>query len=468
MNFLNKFTKGGLAISPYLRNRYLQYLLLFVSCIAPYSYAAAEKNPPADTLFFTATAAAYQDIIREQTLGEKSADLEQIIKLSAAAITANNSAAAMATIVRNMPAIAQQINSPQVQQIAALALSLHGMEVAQALLTQAKDQGDNFSEARISFEIAKYHADEAHWVEVVKLLKNATIIESLAKEDAAEANLLMGTALQQQKKHREAMTYYEKIKPDSAHYRLAQLNFATANIRQDWWTDAHLAIKSALTINGTKKDELDYRLYTVLGFSQIQYGFYRDARESFRNVAIKSGYTNRALLGLGMAALHQEDFIGALSAFNHLREKQEDEISVAESYLLGAFALRQLGQHEAALASYQEAVTYYQQLEKKQAAAYSNLASRPINLQLNESIFIRPESRHNKQLRRLFEKIGIINGLLAQPLSNSRANTLTTIKMNLEKNYQTLAQQLLAKEQESIQSYLSQSRFGLATLYDGK
>jgi len=468
MNFLTRITKDGLSITPYLFNRRIQYLLLFVSCLSPYSHSAAEKNPSADALFFTATSAAYQDIIRDQSIGEKSTDLNQIIKSSEAAIDANNYATAMATIVRNMPAIAQQINSPQVQQVTALALSLHGMEVAQSLLSQAKDQGDNFSEARITFEIAKYHADAAHWPEAVALLKNAAIIESLAKEDAAEANLLIGIALQQQKKHREAMSYYEKIKPDSAHYRLAQLNYATANIRQDWWTDAHVAIQSALKINGGKKDELDYRLYTVLGYSQIQYGFYRDARESFRNVAIKSSYTNRALLGLGMAALHQEDFIGALNAFNLLREKQEDDISVAESYLLSSFALRQLGQHEAALASYQEAVTYYQQLEKKQAAAYSKLASRPINLQLNESIFVRPESRHNKQLRRLFEKIGITNSLLAQPLSNSRANSLTTIKVTLEKNYQSIAQELLAKEQESIQSYLSQSRFGLATLYDGK
>lgn len=468
MNFLTRITKVGLTITPYLRHRGRQYLLPLVLCVVPYASAAAEKNPPADALFFTTTSAAYQDIIREQNLGEKSADLGQIIKSAEAAIAANNSATAMATIVRNLPAISQQITSPQVQQIVALALSLHGLDVAQSLLSQAKDQADNFSEARITFEIAKYQADEAHWAEVIALLKNATIIESLAKEDAAEANLLIGTALQQQKKHREAMSYYEKIKPDSAHYRLAQLNFATANIRQDWWTDAHLAIQGALKINGSKKDELDYRLYTVLGFSQIQYGFYRDARESFRNVAIKSGYTNRALLGLGMAALHQEDFIGALSAFNHLREKQEYDISVAESYLLGAFTLRQLGQHEAAMAGYQEAVAYYQQLDQKQAAAFASLAARPINLQLNDSIFIRPEARHNKHLHRLFEKVGIINSLLAQPLSTSRSSALTTIKLTLEKDYQTLAQTLLAKEQESIQSYLSQSRFGLATLYDGK
>ncbi len=470
MTFLNKITQIFFAITQGLIAKHKRLFLLLALLLAQHSYCSSvpTSSPSIDTLFATATSAAYQDLTREQTAGEKTTDLDQIIKLSSAAKETNNTATAMATIVRNMPAISQQITSPKVQQIAALALSLHGMDVAQALLSQAQDQGDNFSEARITFEIAKYDANEARWAEVIRLLKNSGIIESLAKEDAAEANLLIGTALQQQKKHREAMTYYEKIKPGSPHYRIAQLNYATANIRQDWWTDAHLAIQSALKINGQKKDELDCRLYTVLGFSQIQYGFYRDARESFRNVTLTSSYTNRALLGLGMAALHQEDFIGALSAFNHLRSKQEDDISVAESYLLSAFALRQLGQHDEAMAAYQEAVTYYQQLEKKQSAAFASLANRPINLQLNDSIFIRPEARHNKQLHSLFEKMGVISSLLTQPLSSSRINALTSVKTTLEKDYQTLAQKILAKEQESIQSYLSQSQFGLATLYDGK
>ena len=468
MTFLSKITKGFLAITGNKVVEHQQLVILLALFFVPYVHSTTESSPSTDTLFYAATSAAYQDIIRDQKIGAVSTDLPQIIKLSETAIEANKPVIAMATILQNMPAIFQQVNSAQVQKIAALALSIHGVEIAQSLLAQAQNQGDNFSEARITFEIAKYHANQAHWSEVISLLKSTGIIDSLEKEDAAEANLLIGNALQQQKKHREAMSFYEKIKSSSIHYRLAQLNLATANIRQDWWSDAHLAIHNALKVNGSKRDELDYRLYTVLGFSQIQYGFYRDARESFRNIAIKSSYTNRALLGLGMAALHQEDFIGALSAFNHLREKPEDDISIAESYLLRAFTLRQLGQHEVALAAYQEAVTYYLQLDKKQSVAFSDLASKPVDLQLNENIFIRPESRHNKQLRQLFEKISIVNNLLAQPLANSRINTLTNIKMTLEKNYRTIARNLLAEEQKTIESYLSQSRFGLATLYDGK
>lgn len=445
-----------------------KHLLLLMLFFAQYSYSSKVPLPPTDMLFSAATAAAYQDIARGNKTGIITADLEQIIKTSEAAILSKDSITAIATILGNMPAIARQIHLPQIQKITALALSLHNIAIAETLLKAAKNQGDTFSEARITFELAKYNADQGRWANVITMLKDSGVIESLTKDDAAEANLLIGNALQQQKKHRDAMSFYEKIKPDSPHYRLAQLNLATANIRQDWWSDAQLSIQNALKINRSKKDDLDYRLYTVLGYSQIQFGFYRDARESFRNVSLKSSYTNRALLGLGMAALHQEDFIGALTAFNHLREKQDNDISVAESYLLSAFTLRQLGQHEAALSGYQEAIAYYSTLNKKQVAALSNLVNRTATSPSIDTIFLRPESRNNKPLRQLAEKITLVADLLTQPLSNNHVTALTNSKASLQKDYLATAQQLLAAEQEAITSYLSQSKFGLATLYDGK
>ncbi len=229
-----------------------------------------------------------------------------------------------------------------------------------------------------------------------------------------------------------------------------------------------MAINNAIKKNSSKKDELDYRLHTLLGFSQIQFGFYRDARESFRNVSLKSDYTNRALLGLGMAALHQEDFIGALSAFKHLRTKEEKDISVAESYLLNAFTLRQLGQYDDALAAYQEAVVYYSDLHNQQTNTISKLNEQRISLQIINSIFIRPESRNDKQLRHFVEKINIIADLLNYPVSSITKTQLTNTKILLEKEYVNLAKTILRSEQESIASYLSQSKFGLATIYDGK
>lgn len=451
-----------------VENIYVLYFYIILLMILGSGSSGRVAAASTDTQFLTATSNAYQDIVSREKSEPITTDLNSIIAEVDAEIAAKKSTAAMIILVKNMPVTKQNVHLPVVQQIVSLALSLHNLTFAEKLLAHAHNQGDAYGGARISFEIAKYSAAQNKWDKVLKLLKNTNVTENLEKEDAEEANLLIGSALQQQKRHREAMGYYEKIKADSVHYRLAQLNLATANIRQDWWTDAHMAINNAIKKNSSKKDELDYRLHTLLGFSQIQFGFYRDARESFRNVSLKSDYTNRALLGLGMAALHQEDFIGALSAFKHLRTKEEKDISVAESYLLNAFTLRQLGQYDDALAAYQEAVVYYSDLHNQQTNTISNLNEQKISLQLINSIFIRPESRNDKQLRHFVEKINIIADLLNYPVSSITKTQLTNTKILLEEEYVNLAKKILRSEQESIASYLSQSKFGLATIYDGK
>jgi tetratricopeptide (TPR) repeat protein len=467
MTALYKIAQNFLAITLAISVKHKQLLLLMLF-FAQHSYSSNVAPSSADRLFSAATVAAYQDLIQNKKTVLTTEDIDRIIKVSESAIASKDTITATTTILVNMPAITRQIHLPQIQQIAALALSLHNIAIAESLLKVAKNQGDTSSEVRIIFELAKYNADQGQWGNVITMLKDSGVIENLGKDDADESNLLIGNALQQQKKHREAIAFYEKVKANSPHYRLAQLNLSTAYIRQDWWSDAHVAIQNALKISPSKKDDLDYRLYTVLGYSQIQFGFYRDARESFRNVSLKSSYTNRALLGLGMAALHQEDFIGALTAFNHLRGKKDNDISVAESYLLSAFTLRQLGQHEAAVTGYQEAIAYYSILNKKQAATLSNLVNRDANSPSIDAIFLRPESRNNKPLRQLAEKIHLLDNLLTQPLSNGHVTALTNSKTSLQKDYLATAQQLLAAEQEAITSYLSQSKFGLATLYDGK
>lgn len=463
---LSRITNDGLIISRRLLKLSIRYSFLFLLLPSISVHAAAETA--ADDAFYKVTSAAYRDIGQNQKIGIAIADLGKIIKAAETAKSTNDSVTAITSITRNLSGISKQIHLPEIQKIANIGLSLHNLAIATDLLRVAQDQGDIYSEARITFELAKYHADQGRWTEALKLLKNPGIIESLTKENAAEANLLIGSSLQRQKKHRDAMPFYEKITSDSPHYRLAQLNLATANIRQDWWSDAQLAIQNALKINHKKKDELDNRLYTLLGYSQIQFGFYRDARESFRNVSINSSYANRALLGLGMAALHQEDFIGALNAFKRIRGKQDHDISVAESYLLSAFTLRQLGQHEAALESYQAAVVYYSTIDKTQTDLLSSIINRSATIPQPQQIFLRSESRDDKKLRNLEEKINLITDLQAQQLPNDRVAALTNTKISLEKSYLLAAQQLLTSEHEAIKSYLSQSKFGLATLYDGK
>ena len=346
-------------------------------------------------------------------------------------------------------------NSGETQALIHTALSLQDGAFARALMADFSADADDYALARTRFELAGYLAANLRWSDVLQQLQDKEIFDRLPLEQAPEAQLLVGTALQKLKKHRQAIAVYEKIKPGTSAYRLVLLNMATAYLRQDWWTDAQLALEKSLALNAGSPTDLDYRMHTVLGFAQLQFGFYRDARSSFRQVGLDNQYTSRALFGLGLAALNQKDYAGALNAFSRLRAIAKPDISVAESYLLYAFTLRQMQQLDAALSAYQEAVGYYQGLLA--AAADSSRQ------------FLRADYGQDPLLISLNKKQQILAALIN---TNTQANISNTQLQSLQAVVnQALSRrraQLFAAEQADVESYLSQSKFGLASLYDQK
>ena len=353
----------------------------------------------------------------------------------------------------------QNLDHNDFQSIVRLALQLYAHSTVETLLRDAQQYGDALAEAKLTFELARFYSINQHWHKVIQLLGNDAIFDQLNRDDMAEAYVILGTALQKQKKHREAIKVYERVTTGSKHFRLAQLNLASALLRQEWWTDAHIAINTALKENTGKRDQLDFRLYTMMGYSQIQFGFYRDARESFRNVAISSQYAQRALLGLGIAALHQQDFIGALNAFDKLCARPEKDISIAEAHLLSAFALRQLEQFDAATNRYQQAIDYYQTLSTEIQSLITSKGAVSIH-------FLRPENNNDGIIRNNSKKIAFLDGLSEMGTTNT--TSINALKSKLANESEQRAYLLLKEEKETIDSYLSQSRFGLASLYDHK
>ncbi len=387
-------------------------------------------------------------LVRQALKADETGKSEQVIMLIAA----------------NMPVAQQNIRDKKIAELSRLLFTHQAAGLAEELLAMASRSGDDYAEARLRFEYARYLAARQQWPEAYAQLKSIDINNALLQAQSDEALIILGAALQHQKKHREAVEYFARLKPESEQYRIAQINTAVAFIRQDWWTDAHIAVKNALKA-GSTKDEMANRLYTLLGFSQLQHGFYRDARESFRHVHINSSYANRALLGLGVAALHQEDFVGALNAFNHLKNKDEHDISVAESYLLSAFSLVQLKQNKTASASYTEAITYYEQ----QAALYNSLSKNvatPAQLSPQQRHYLHTELQDHPTINALRTKRQNIEFLQSQPLSASTARAVNGLAAQLDHAYLAAVREVLEKKQTVIDSYLSQSRFGLARLFD--
>ncbi len=388
-------------------------------------------------------------------------DLVVAVEEADKAYSAKDYAKALQILASNHALSPAHLEDETLQAATRLALKLYCLPQIETLIAQAREQGDSLAEARLLFELARFYADNERWAEATTVLKDLSIFEQLSSDDFTEAQVILGTALQKQKKHREAMRFYEKVNTESPHFRIAQLNLASALLRQEWWTDAQIAINAALQSNKSKRDELDYRLFTLLGFSQIQFGFYRDARESFRNVAISSEYAQRALLGLGISALHQQDYIGALNAFDKLRTQPKRDISIAEAHLLSAFTLRQLEQFDAATDRYQEAINYYQMVASDLDALLKSTSS--VSVQ-----FLRPENNNDKTLQTTALKMALLNGLTTLGMGGSAASAIPSLNTRLASISAERAGALLREEKNAIDSYLSQSQFGLASLYDKK
>lgn len=381
----------------------------------------------------------------------------------------NHSISAIQLIYFNIQTVKENIDTKAVFEIIELLLDKNEYKLANTLFIEIKNEGDRSLLATVQFIFAKYHAQRNEWPQVNKLLEG--IITELSEDNAAYALLLNGSALQHLKRHRQAVDNYKKVKTTSHYYSYAQLNTAIANIRQGWWTDAQTKIQDLIVkYNKTNKDELTNRLYLVLGYALLQREYYRDAREAFRHIGLDSRYTNRALLGIGLTATSQGDFVGGLNALTILKSKKTSDLSVDESYLLVPYVYEKLQQELTVTTTYSEAMNYYQQ----RISQLDNISSKhsdfnKLLFKSKTSSFIienndfdyanrYPES-FIKNYKRLLEFKSISQ-------SKSIKGKINKLLKRFDKTYQQVVADLASQRKEYLKSYLNQSRYGLARLYD--
>lgn len=394
---------------------------------------------------------------------------KQLQKLSAQ----NKNVIGVCLIQNNLPLIQKYIDSKETFPIFQFLLDNNNLDIANKLYKTAENESDLSLLSNISFIYARYYLKHKQWKKVLQYVNDT--YDDLTIEDANFAYLFTGIALQKLKQHRPAIKIYSKIPKNSKYYPAARLNIATAYIRQDWWTDAHIEINAILNNKNLKTDsEMVNRLYLVLGYSLLRKEFYRNSREAFRNIEINSKYFNKALLGIVLTATNQEDYISALNAINILIKKKTFDLSVDESHLLLPYIYEKLNQNLTASASYSNAQSYYQDRIKKIKLIINK---KQINIDVASMI-----SNHN----RLNIKNNIVDFSKHFPVSfledSSRldefSNYMFYVKdIKLKNKYQVLKDQhkrLLSKMINKIfnerltylNSYMNQSRFGLARLFD--
>jgi len=396
-------------------------------------------------------------------------DIDELLLSVTKLNDANQSIAAIQLIYFNIQTVKDNIDTKAVFQIVELLLDKNEWNLANTLFKEIKNEGDKSLLATIQFIFAKYHAQRNEWPQVNKLLDG--FITELSEENAGYALLLNGSALQHLKKHRQAVENYKKVKPTSQYYSYAQLNTAIANIRQGWWTDAQTKIQDLIVqYNKTNEDELTNRLYLVLGYALLQREYYRDARESFRNIGLESRYTNRALLGIGLTATSQGDYVGGLNALTILKNKKTSDLSVDESYLLVPYVYEKLQQELTVTTTYTEAMNYYQ----RRTANLKDISNKKSDFSkllfnANTSSFIIENNnfdytnRYPDSFIKNYERLIEFKGVTKSKKIQSKINKLIE---NFDKTYQQIVADLANQRIEYLKSYLNQSRYGLARLYD--
>ena len=385
----------------------------------------------------------------------------------------NNSVKAVALIIRNQSLLKRYYDSLETISLIKLLLDNNALINATSLIKAIERQGDDNVIGQLNYLLADFYFQRKKWSKVLSYLNDNDT--DLPLEQHHHALLMKGVSLQQQSKHGLAIKAYEKIPATAKHYTAAQLNLAIANIRQGWWTDGHQIIKQLLASQETVAQEKTLnRLYITLGYSLLNQAYYRNARKTFQLVGLSSRYSNQALLGIALTAAYQDDYLGALNASRFLKEKQQDDLPIDEAFLLMPFFYEKSQQLATASLGYSQAASYYQDKISTLTQlidAPINLASHPIvlsngismninnkhiDLSANYPSYFFTQRQNVGQLKSWQTKLN--NPKLSQDLSSIiQAYDVLTVKM---------AKSIMHNRVAQLSSYLNQSRYGLARLYD--
>lgn len=451
-------------------------LLILSFADSPMAVASDTINSQISALekrFRSVSTAIYSDFVRQKKFGNKRFktvnDLEQeVLDL----VSKKKSIQAIYYIRKNLKLIEENIDSRAIFYLVDQLLLHNEWNTASKILQIVKDEGDKSLVSNVTFLFAKYYANRKHWPATLRNL--AGVINDLPTEDAHYALLLQGISEQNRKNHRKAVKYYNRVPANSPYYAISMLNIAVAYIRQGWWTDAKLMIEKVVKNPGSKtNDEIINRMHLVNGYSLLKEGYFRNSRESFRNITVDSQYANRALLGIALTATNQEDFIGALNAINILKQKKSLDLSVDEAHLMLPYIYEKLKQPLTASSSYTAALTYYQQriaavnkLIETQIKASQNITISPDKSKLSigntEVVFTRfyPKSflQNHTELVNLKSHTNSLSPGVKKKYNKLYNDHLAMLKL--------MAESLLRERIKHLNSYMSQSRFGLARLYD--
>lgn len=373
-------------------------------------------------------------------------------------------------IKKHTATVCGQYTSAKFSDVLQLLYSANETATLRALSDCINHQGDGVAKTENYFYLAKYYYARENWPGVFGSLKKINP-KDLSVSDADYVFLLEGYALQAKKKHRDAAKLYKKVPVSSAYYAHAKLNQGLAYLRQGWWSDAYRELELAITHSKNKEaKEFHNRTLVVLGFAQLNSEFYRHARDTLRRVSLSSAYTNKALLGLGVAAAYQKDYPAALNAFNRLASGSVADLNLDESFLLVPHTHEELGDLKQAEVAYRRAIGHY-------IARLKSLNNEKRLIENTSGVSLKLLESLNKNSAQLYgakystptyilgnyRMLIAFTGLVKNP---EIAKRLKELKLGYEQVMKSLILDKLLLRESILTRYLSHAKYGVARLYD--
>lgn len=419
----------------------------------------------------------YKQLVKTTQL--KTANYSTIESLSQAVTVENknkNSIKAIALIIKNKSLLTRYYDSPETINLLQQLLNNNALDSVKKLIKTIKYQGDDNINRQLDYLLADFYFQRKDWEAVLSYL--AQEMTDLPLSQYHHSLLIKGIALQQQGNHDLSIQAYKKIPVSAKDYTAAQFNMALANIRQGWWTDGHRIIDQLLTEQQTAiQEQALNRLYITLGYSLLNQSYYRNARKTFQLVGLNSRYSNQALLGIALTAAHQDDYLGALNATRFLKEKQQDDLPIDEAFLLMPFFYEKSQQLATASLGYSQAASYYQD----KISALNKLINSPIDLSTypieeTNAVTMNIEKTHiffTSHYPSYFftQRQNVMQLMQEHPLPQMLDNEqLTQELFAISQQYDALtvkmAKSIMQNRVAQLSSYLNQSRYGLARLFD--
>lgn len=386
---------------------------------------------------------------------------------------------ATALIIRNQFLLIRDYYDPKVIVLIKQLLDNNAFLSALETIKKINNQGDDTVNAQLNYLLADFYLQRENWLEVLTYLKGS--MSELPVEQYHHALLMTGISLQKQGKHHRSIKSYEKVAATSEYYAAAQFNLALANIRQGWWTDGHQIISQLLASQQTQElsaEKALNRLYITLGYSLLNQAYYRNARKTFQLVGLNSRYSNQALLGIALTAAHQDDYIGALNATRFLKDKPQDDLPIDEAYLLMPFFYEKTQQLATASLGYSQASGYYQDkidsmndlikspliIEKSLLAMNKNAVMTIANA--DKSTRVDFLASYPKYFFTQRPNVLHFKDWLTRLNNTKLSQEFTALHQEYEELTINMAKSIMQNRVAQLSSYLNQSRYGLARLYD--